>query len=99
MHLGPGGTFGAEAGAVEIAAKHINRQFVVLLIADVDFVTVMWKYSRTVTGAAVVVAVDNYSLAFPATPAYNPSSYFQLTPCCAWYKEADAAPVDEPKLF
>lgn len=57
MHLGPGGTFGAEAGAVEIAAKHINRQFVVLLIADVDFVTVMWKYSRTVTGAAVVVAL------------------------------------------
>lgn len=58
MHQEPGGTFGAETGAVEIATKHINRQLVVLLlIAVVDFVTLMRKYGWTVIGAAAAAIV------------------------------------------
>lgn len=61
--------FGNEVGAVEIAVKYINRQQVVFLIAVADFVTVMWKYSLTVIGAAEIVAANTYPLAlFCYTP-------------------------------
>jgi len=76
MYLEPGGIFGADSGAVEIAAKHINRRLVVLLVAVADFVTVVWNYSWTVIGAAAaaaaaMIAANTYLSAFLATPAYK----------------------------
>jgi len=75
MHLEPGETFEAEAGAAEIAEKHINRQSVVLLVAVADCATVMWKYSLTVGAAPAMVAVNTYLLAFAVAPAHILSTY------------------------
>lgn len=86
MYLEPGGIFGSEAGAVAIAAKHINRQLVVFLIVVAEFVTVMWKYSWAVIGAAA--AANTYRLAFLATQSIQvrqiisnlPLGMMKLTP-------------------